>query len=131
MMKSLTRILAMFAIAGVVLMPAAAMAVLPSQEDIVAMQYRLDLTPEQRDAITPILQDSMSARSSTFEEYGVDVETCERPGALGLIRLNKDMKRINAKTRSRLAEILTLAQLSEYDKIVAEQTAIVKEQILC
>jgi hypothetical protein len=131
MMKSLTRILAMFAIAGVVLMPAAAMAVLPSQEDIVAMQYRLDLTPEQRDAITPILQDSMSARSSTFEEYGVDVETCERPGALGLIRLNKDMKRINAKTRSRLAEILTPAQLSEYDKIVAEQTAIVKEQILC
>lgn len=130
-MKSLTRILAMFAIAGVVLMPAAAMAVLPSQEDIVAMQYRLDLTPEQRDAITPILQDSMSARSSTFEEYGVDVETCERPGALGLIRLNKDMKRINAKTRSRLAEILTPAQLSEYDKIVAEQTAIVKEQILC
>ena len=131
MMKSLTRILAMFAIAGAVLMPAAAMAVLPSQEDIVAMQYRLDLTPEQRDAITTILQDSMSARSSTFEEYGVDVETCERPGALGLIRLNKDMKRINAKTRSRLAEILTPAQLSEYDKIVAEQTAIVKEQILC
>ena len=130
-MKILTRILAMFAIAGAVLMPAAAMAVLPSQEDIVAMQYRLDLTPEQRDAITPILQDSMSARSSTFEEYGVDVETCERPGALGLIRLNKDMKRINAKTRSRLAEILTPAQLSEYDKIVAEQTAIVKEQILC
>ena len=130
-MKSLTRILAMFAIAGAVLMPAAAMAVLPSQEDIVAMQYRLDLTPEQRDAITPILQDSMSARSSTFEEYGVDVETCERPGALGLIRLNKDMKRINAKTRSRLAEILTPAQLSEYDKIVAEQTAIVKEEILC
>lgn len=131
MMKSLTRILAMFAIAGAVLMPAAAMAVLPSQEDIVAMQYRLDLTPEQRDAITPILQDSMSARSSTLEKYGVDVETCERPGALGLIRLNRDMKRINAKTRSRLAEILTPAQLSEYDKIVAEQTAIVKEQILC
>jgi hypothetical protein len=130
-MNSLTRNLAMFVIVGAVLAPAAAMAVLPSQEDIVAMQARLDLTPEQRDAIAPILQDSMSARSSTFQKYGVKVETCERPGALGLIRLNKDMKRINANTRSRLAKILSPAQLSEYDKIVAEQTAIVKEQIMC
>ncbi len=85
-MNSLTRNLAMFAIVGAVLAPAAAMAVLPSQEDIVAMQARLDLTPEQRDAIAPILQDSMSARSSTFQKYGVKVETCERPGALGPIR---------------------------------------------
>jgi hypothetical protein len=130
-MNSLTRNLAMFAIVGAVLAPAAAMAVLPSQEDIVAMQARLDLTPEQRDDIAPILQDSMSARSSTFQKYGVKVETCERPGALGLIRLNEDMKRINANTRSRLAKILSPAQLSEYDKIVAEQTAIVKEQIMC
>jgi hypothetical protein len=131
MMKSLTRRLAMIAVVGALLAPTAAMAVLPSEEEIVAMQARLDLTPEQRDAITPILQDSMSARSSTFQKYGVNVETCDRPGALGLIRLNKDMKRINANTRSRLAKILTSAQLSEYDKIVAEQTAIVKEQIMC
>ena len=131
MMKSLKRSLAMFAVVGAMLAPTAAMAVLPSPEDIVAMQGRLDLTPEQRNAITPILKESMSARSSTFQKYGVDFETCERPGALGLIRLNKDMNRINADTRSQLATILSAVQLREYDRLVAEQRAIVKKQIMC
>jgi hypothetical protein len=47
------------------------------------------------------------------------------------MRLNKDMNRINADTRARLAAILDASQLREYDKIVAEQTEIVKKQIMC
>lgn len=131
MINSLTRTLAIFAVIGAVLVPAVAAAQLLTPEDIAKLEARLSLTPEQRAAISPILEDSMSARSTTFNKYGVNFETCERPGALGLIRLNKDMNRINADTRSRLAEILTPAQLREYDKIVAEQTAIVKQQIMC
>jgi hypothetical protein len=41
------------------------------------------------------------------------------------------MNRINADTRARLSTILNPSQLQEYDKIVAEQTAIVKKQIMC
>lgn len=131
MFKSLTRSLAMLVVIGAMVLPTVALAVLPSREDIAEMQSRLELTPEQIEAIAPILENSMSARNSTFDKYGVNFETCDRPGALGLIRLNKDMNRINANTRSRLAEILTPPQLREYDKIVAEQTAIVKQQIMC
>lgn len=131
MIRSLTRTLALFAVVGAMLTPALATAELLTPDDVAKMEVRLGLTPEQRAAIQPILQESMTVRSSTFQKYGVNFETCERPGALGLIRLNKDMNRINADTRSRLAEILTPAQLSEYDVIVAEQTEIVKQQIMC
>lgn len=131
MTTGLKRIIAMLAVIGATLVPAAALAQLLTPEDVAKMEARLGLTPEQRAAIQPILQGSMAARSSTFQKHGVDFETCERPGALTLIRLNKDMNRINANTRTRLATILSPAQLREYDKIVAEQTVIVKNKIMC
>jgi hypothetical protein len=131
MMKIFRRTLTTGAIVGALLAPTGASALSLTPADIARMESRLNLTPEQRAAISPILQKSQTARSSTFQKYGVDLKTCSRPGALGLVRLNKDMNRINADTRSRLAAILSPAQLQEYDKIVAEQTAIVKKQIMC
>ncbi len=131
MMSIFKRPLATGAIVGALLAPTGVIALSLTPADITRMESRLDLTPEQRAAISPILQKSQTARSSTFQKYGVDPKTCSRPGALGLVRLNKDMNRINADTRSRLAAILSPAQLQEYDKIVAEQTAIVKKQIMC
>lgn len=132
---SLKRMIALVAVIGAmlvpVLAPALAMAEALTPEDVAKMEARLNLTPEQRAAVQPILRESMTARSATFEKYGVDLKTCSRPGALGLIRLNKDMNRINTDMRTRLAAILTPAQLREYDRIVAEQTVIVKEKIMC
>ena len=131
MMTNLKHALAIGAIAGALLAPTVATAQSLSPADVARMESRLNLTAEQRAAISPILRNSQTARSSTFQKYGVDLKTCSRPGALGLMRLNKDMNRINADTRSRLAAILDASQLREYDKIVAEQTAIVKKQIMC
>lgn len=129
--RFLVRRFALFAVIGALLMPALASAQMLSLEDTAAMEARLNLTPEQRTAIAPILQESMTVRRAAFQKHGVDFETCKRPGAIGLIRLRRDMKRINADTRTRLAEILSPAQLREYDKIVSEQTAIAKKQIMC
>ncbi len=131
MMKNFSRTLAIGVVAGALLAPAAASALSLTAADFARMESRLNLTPEQRAAISPILQKSQTARSSTFQKYGVDLKTCSRPGALGLMRLNKDMNRINADTRARLAAILDASQLREYDRIVAEQTEIVKKQIMC
>ena len=131
MMRSLKRTIAIFAVVGATLMPAVATAQSLTPQDVAKMEARLNLTPEQRAAIDPVLRSSMTARSTSFQKHGVDLKTCKRPGALALIRLNKDMNRINADTRTRLAAILTAAQLREYDKIVAEQTVIVKKKIMC
>lgn len=130
-MNSLMRTLAIGAVAVALLAPSATAVRALMPADVAKLEARLNLTPEQRAATAPIIQRSQTARGSTFQKYGVDLETCKRPGALGLIRLNKDMKRINADARARLAEILSAEQLREYDKIVAEQTAAVKKQIMC
>ncbi|MDJ0514673.1 MAG: Spy/CpxP family protein refolding chaperone [Methyloceanibacter sp.] len=129
--RSIVRAAAVFAVVGAMLVPAVVSAQSLTPEEVAKLETRLNLTPEQRTAIDPILRASMSQRQSTFRKHGVDLQTCTRPGALRLIRLNKDMNRINADTRSRLAAVLSAAQLREYDKIVAEQTAIVKKQIMC
>ncbi|MEM7191980.1 MAG: hypothetical protein AAF405_03770 [Pseudomonadota bacterium] len=113
------------------LAPATATAQSLTPEQVATMEARLQLSPEQRSAIHPILEGSMSQRRAIFQKHGVDIATCSRPGPLGLIRLNRDIKKVNDDTRKRLAAILSAAQLSEYDRIVAEQTAIVKKQIMC
>ena len=131
MRKSLKRTIAIFAVICATLMPAVATAQSLTPQDVAKLEARLNLTPDHRAAVDPILRSSMTARSSSFQKHGVDLKACKRPGALGRIRLNKDMNRINADTRTRLAAILTAAQLREYDKIVAEQTVIVKKKIMC
>ena len=131
LLRSVVRTAAVFAVVGAMLVPAVASAQSLTPEEVAKMETRLNLTAEQRSAIDPSLRASMSQRQNTFQKHGVDLNTCKRPGALGLVRLNRDMKRINADTRSRLAAVLSAAQLREYDKIVAEQTAIVKKQIMC
>lgn len=131
MINAAKRLAVAAAFMGAMLAPAAAAPLQLSAEEYGQMAERLQLTPEQQGTIEPIVRKSNAVRSSTFQKYGVDLQTCKRPGALGLIRLNKDMNKINADTRSRLAKILTPAQLREYDKIVAEQTAVVKAKIMC
>ncbi|MEM7398574.1 MAG: hypothetical protein AAGF48_11680 [Pseudomonadota bacterium] len=131
LLRNVVRTAAVFAVVGAMLVPAVASAQSLTPEEVAKLETRLSLTPEQRSAIDPILRASMSQRQNTFQKHGVDLKTCKRPGALGLVRLNRDMKRINADTRSRLAAVLSAGQLREYDKIVAEQTAIVKKQIMC
>ncbi len=129
-MRRIEKTLAVLAIVAVALLPSVAVAQSLMPEDVAKMEARLQLTPEQRSGIDPILRESMNERRAVFTKHGVDLNTGQRPGALGLIKLNSDMKKINITTRARLSKILKPTQLKEYDKIVVEQTAVVKKQLL-
>lgn len=128
-MRKIEKALAVLVVLTAACLPSFAAAQSLSPEDVAAMEARLQLAPEQRSAIDPILREAMSERQAIFVKHGVDLETGKRPGLLGLRRLNSDMKKVNATTRGRLAKILNPTQLTEYDRIVAEQTELVKKQI--
>lgn len=128
-MRKIENALAVLALMAAAFLPSFASAQSLMPEDVASMEARMQLGPEQRSAIGPILQESMTEREAVFAKHGVDLNTGKRPGLLGLRRLNSDMKKVNATTRGRLAKILNPTQLSEYDKIVAEQTEVVKKQL--
>lgn len=91
---------------------------------------RLNLTPEQKTAMAPVMQQSTQAREAIFRKHGVDLKTGKKPGLFGLMALGSEMKKVTAWTRARLTKILNPVQLQDYDRIVAEQTEVVKRILL-
>ena len=91
---------------------------------------RLNLTAEQKTAMAPVMQQSTQAREAIFRKHGVDLKTGKKPGLFGLMALGSEMKKVTAWTRGRLAKILNPVQIQEYDRIVAEQTEVVKRILL-
>ena len=92
------------------------------RERVQEMRLRLELTDEQIEAVTPILQTAAEATAEVLREHGID------PGEGGagrmrprqLRRLQGDLRPVRDRTLEQLAEVLSEAQLEEYRKIQEE-----------
>jgi hypothetical protein len=79
---------------------------------------RLDLSEEQVEQITPILQSSFESRRAILQKYGINIESRKPPAQkLGLRKartLSKELEKVSSSTSRKLDDILTKEQMSEY-----------------
>jgi uncharacterized coiled-coil protein SlyX len=103
-------------------------------EDMVAeTKARLDLTDEQVEQVTPILQSSFESRRAILLEYGIDIESRKPPAQkLGFRKartLGKELDSVRASTLRELDDILTEEQLSEYVAMQNERKNKMRERL--
>ena len=97
------------------------------------MRERLELTDEQVEAIEPILIDHMEKTGAVLKEYGIDLQSGERPkermGFREARKMKSELDGINRKTEGALDDILDDDQMNEYRKIAEERRAKFREQM--
>lgn len=103
-------------------------------EDMFAeTKARLDLTDEQVEKVTPILQSSFESRRAILLEYGIDIESRKPPAQkLGFRKartLGKELDNVRASTLRELDDILTEEQLSEYVAMQNERKNKMRERL--
>jgi hypothetical protein len=103
-------------------------------EDMFAeTKARLDLTDEQVEQVTPILQSSFESRRAILLEYGIDIESRKPPAQkLGFRKartLGKELDNVRASTLRELDDILTEEQLSEYVAMQNERKNRMRERL--
>ena len=103
-------------------------------EDMFAeTKARLDLTDEQVEQVTPILQSSFESRRAILLEYGIDIESRKPPAQkLGFRKartLGKELDNVRASTLRELDDILTEEQLSEYVAMQNERKNEMRERL--
>lgn len=103
-------------------------------EDMFAeTKARLDLTDEQVEQVTPILQSSFESRRAILLEYGIDIESRKPPAQkLGFRKartLGKELDNVRASTLRELDSILTEEQMSEYVAMQNERKNKMRERL--
>ena len=97
------------------------------------MRERLDLTDKQVEAIEPILIDHMEKTGAVLKEYGIDLQSGERPkermGFREARKMKSDLDGVQSETKGALDDILDEDQMNEYRKIAEERRARIREQI--
>ncbi len=99
---------------------------------IAETKKRLNLTPEQEEQLTPIIEKSMDERLALLEKHGFKRDQGaerKRPSFSQMRALRSDMQELNEQTRESLAKILTEDQLEEWDDIQEENRAQMRERI--
>ncbi|NWH09407.1 MAG: hypothetical protein HXY22_12325 [Alphaproteobacteria bacterium] len=91
---------------------------------------RLNLSPEQKTAITPILQDAMQKRLAMLEEFRAGREPGQKPSRSEMMAMRDKSQAMRAGTRAALAPHLTPEQLAEWDQIQEERRAKMREAIM-
>ena len=97
---------------------------------IEAIGARLALTKKQMAQVKPIFEDHFDAQMAILDKYGLTIgnrDGSKRPGFRTLRALRNDMNRNKAKTMKRLSEILSDEQLTEFEKMQAEQRERMRE----
>jgi hypothetical protein len=95
-----------------------------TDETILMMKERLQLTEEQADLVLPIIDQAMKERRALMERM-----RGQRGGAGGMERgdpsamqqMRKEFQRIDERTEAQLSKILTQKQMEEYRQIKKEQ----------
>ncbi|MGD8695948.1 MAG: hypothetical protein PVJ12_02475, partial [Gammaproteobacteria bacterium] len=104
------------------------------EQRIEEAKARLNLTDEQLDQMTPVLEESMAARQSILSSYGIDLEN--RSGSakkLGLRQaraMRKELDVVQADTLDALGRILNDEQMEEFKRMQEERKAEMRERIL-
>ena len=94
---------------------------------------RLNLSQEQLDQMTPVIENSISKRRGILSSYGIDPEKrTDIKGQLGLrkaLAMKKELDAVRADTLQGLNGILTEEQLEEFKRMQAERQAEMRERI--
>jgi hypothetical protein len=79
------------------------------------MRERLDLTDKQVEAIEPILIDHMEKTGAVLKEYGIDLQSGERPkermGFREARKMKSELDGVQSKTEGALDDILDVSSL--------------------
>jgi hypothetical protein len=108
-----------------------------TDEMILHMKERLELTEEQADLVLPILDEDMRARRELMEKYrgetrggpGGGPPSGRGGGMAGGSEMRAEMERLDERTESRLAKVLTEEQMEEYRKMKEEQRRMMRDRM--
>ena len=114
---------------------ASAMAFAQSSEEIQAQleaQFdetaeRLDLTPQQKAELTPILMDSMEQRTEILEEAGI--QSGQRPTRQQMMTMRSDLQTLQKDTIEQVSAVLTDEQMEEFMLIQQERADEMRAQM--
>ena len=94
---------------------------------------RLNLSDEQLEQMTPVIEESMRKRRAILSSYGVDPENrANAKGKLGLrkaLAMKKELNAVRADTLQALDGVLTDEQLEEFKLMQAERQSEMRERI--
>ena len=97
------------------------------------VRERLNLSDEQIDQMTPVLEESMEKRQAVLSSYGIDPEnSANAKGKLGLrkaLAMKKELNAIRTDTLRALDNVLTDEQLEEFKLMQAERQSEMRERI--
>ena len=95
---------------------------------------RLELSDEQKEALAPVLQSSMSSQQQILASYGIDIEKGERPaqglGVRNAMAMKRELDAVRADTLKTVSGILNAEQLEEFERIQAERQAAMRQRIM-
>jgi hypothetical protein len=96
-------------------------------------KLRLDLTDDQVDQVSPVLEESLRARKKVLSSYGIDLENRSGPQSRIGIRqaraMRKELGAIQEETLNELSGILSAQQMEELKMMQEERKAEVRERI--
>ena len=87
---------------------------------------RLNLTDAQRQALRPVLQKAAKERRAILAKHGITEGS--RPSMRQMRAAKPELDGARKRTRREVSKILDAAQMKEYDKIVAEVRAKMRDQ---
>ena len=102
------------------------------EQRIEETKQRLNLSEEQVEQITPVLERAGERARDVFAKHGLSADNREAAGNLTFRQkraLGKDMKEVRAQTLSEIEPILSDEQLAEFKKMQEERRAQLREQI--
>ena len=85
------------------------------------IEERLKLDPGQMPKVEAIVKQSQAERDVVFRKYGIDPNA--KPDLDLLTKASDELKAIGYQERKQLKEILSKAQLKQYDKIISQTSA--------
>jgi hypothetical protein len=85
------------------------------------IEERLKLDPGQMPKVEAIVKQSQADRDVVFRKYGIDPNA--KPDLDLLTKASDELKAIGYQERKQLKEILSKAQLKQYDKIISQTSA--------
>ena len=103
------------------------------QRQLQNTRTRLNLTDAQVEQVGPILQAAFEARLEVLREYGIDLRADSgSTGRLGFFqarRLRRDLDGVQERTMDELDDVLTDAQLEEYEGLQEERREAMRERL--
>jgi hypothetical protein len=101
---------------------------LPASADSIydaKVEQKLKLDGDQKAKVSGIVKQSNADMNAVFKKYGIDPNAT--PNFDKLTKASDELQAIGRRERAQMKEILSKAQLKQYDKIIADTGARVRK----